>query len=172
MRAAGFAGRTWYAGWDGSSDAAGHWRINVLTIDPRTFRGEIGGTYGPTLETRERTTWLAAHENATAAVNAGFFVFDPAAGAEGDPAGAGVYDGELVSETIGSRPVLVLDAHAERTDITRPVWEGSVRLPSGTATLDGPDRVPGLIRNCGGLGDAATDLPLHDVTCASARPCP
>ena len=32
--------------------------------------------------------------------------------------------------------------------------------------LDGIDRVPGLIRNCGGdTTDSPTDLPLHDVTC-------
>jgi hypothetical protein len=168
MRAAGFSGRSWYAGWDGGSDAAGRWSVHVLTVDPRNFTGELGGTFGPTLETRERTSWLAAHEGATAAVNAGFFVMDPTAGAEGDPAGAAVYDGRLASETIGDRPVLVLDPAARQTRITRPVWSGAAALPSGMATLDGTNRVPGLVRNCGGLGDTPTSHPLHDFTCTDA----
>jgi hypothetical protein len=31
--------------------------------------------------------------------------------------------------------------------------------------LDGLNRVPGLIRNCGGRGDTPTDSPMHDFTC-------
>ena len=165
VRAAGFSGRSWYAGWDGDNDAANHWTVQVITIDPRTFTGELGGTFGPTIEARERTSWLAGYEHATAALNAGFFVLDPAAGAEGDPAGAGVYDGRLLSETVGDRPVLVLDDRAKHTAVTRPVWRGVVRLPGRTERLDGIDRVPGLIRNCGGLDDSPTTHPLHDVTC-------
>jgi hypothetical protein len=44
-----------------------------------------------------------------------------------------------------------------------------VRLPTATAMLDGLNRVPGLIRNCGGtLDDLPTWRPLHDVTCTDA----
>jgi hypothetical protein len=135
-------------------------------VDPRRFRGTLRGTYGPTLEDREKTTELAALERANVALNAGFFVFDPAAGAEGDPAGAGVYRGRLQSEPVGDRPVLVLHDQGRHTDIVRPSWPGSVRLPAGTRVLDGLNRVPGLIRNCGGtLDDLPTWRPLHDVTC-------
>ncbi|HEV7147913.1 MAG TPA: phosphodiester glycosidase family protein, partial [Pedococcus sp.] len=43
---------------------------------------------------------------------------------------------------------------------------GDALLPSGDVHLDGLNRVPGLIRNCGGdNGDAPTALPLHDTTC-------
>ena len=36
----------------------------------------------------------------------------------------------------------------------------------GTLSLDGLNRVPGLIRNCGGdPSDQPTSLPLHDITC-------
>ena len=165
LRGLGFTARSWYAGWDGGNRAAGHWSLQVLTIDPRRFRGELRSTYGPDIERRETTSALAAYEHATAAVNAGFFVLDPAAGAEGDPAGAGVYDGRLASEPVGRRPVLVLRDDARATRITRPVWRGTVRLQGGRAVLDGLDRVPGLIRNCGGIGDSPTDHPLHDTTC-------
>ena len=96
-----------------------------------------------------------------AAVNAGFFVLDPAAGAPGDPAGVAAYDGRLVSEPIAGRPALLLRDDARGTSIVRLRWRGEV----AGLTLDGLNRVPGLIRNCGGLGDTPTDRPRHDFTC-------
>lgn len=169
LKAADFSARTWSSGWDGGSRARGHWSINVVTIDPRRFRGELAGTHGPDLEQRETTTALSRFTRATAAVNGGFFVMDPEAGAEGDPAGVGVYDGAFRSEPVGDRPALVLRSDARGTKVTRPTWEGSVRLDGRTVDLDGTNRVPGLIRNCGGdRSDSPTSLPLHDVTCTDA----
>lgn len=174
LKRAGFSGRDWYAGWDGGSDAAGRWVLDILTIDPRRFDGEIGASYGPDLFERETVSEISASVDAQAAVNAGFFVLDPAAGAPGDPAGAGVYDGVVHSEPVGRRPVLVLDADGRSTRVVRPAWRGSVALSGRphrpgadgeVLDLDGVDRKPGLIRNCGGIGDLPTDAPLHDVTC-------
>ncbi|GAA1397876.1 phosphodiester glycosidase family protein [Luteococcus peritonei] len=166
LKAKGFASRSWYTGWDGGTAARGPWRIHVLTIDPRTFRGTLGATYGPTLEAREKVTELSSFTRAKAIINAGFFVMDPTAGAEGDPAGAAVYDGRLVSETIRNRPVLVLDRDARRTRVALPTWRGSATLAGQQVRLDGINRVIGLIRNCGGdATDSPTSLPLHDVTC-------
>lgn len=163
---ADFSARSWSTGWDGGSRARGHWSINVVTIDPRRFRGELTGTYGPDLEQRETTTDLARFTGATAAVNGGFFTMDPVAGAEGDPAGVGVYDGAFRSEPVGDRPALVMRPDARGTKVTRPTWKGTVRLGRRTVHLDGKNRVPGSIRNCGGdRGDSPTSLPLHDVTC-------
>lgn len=163
---ADFSARSWSTGWDGGSRARGHWSINVLTIDPRRFRGELTGTYGRDLEQRETTTDLSRHTGATAAVNGGFFVMDPAAGAEGDPAGVGVYDGAFRSEPVGDRPALVMRSDARGTKVTRPTWEGTARIGRRTVHVDGKNRVPGSIRNCGGdRSDSPTALPLHDVTC-------
>jgi hypothetical protein len=163
--AAGLSGSSVYTGWDGEPDdvagSTGPWHIDVLTIDPRTFSGRLDATYGPDLEQRETTSQLAALEGADTAVNAGFFVLDPAAGAPGDPAGVAAYDGRLVSEPIAGRPALVVREDARRTSIVRLRWRGEV----AGLTLDGLDRVPGLIRNCGGIGDIPTDLPRHDYTC-------
>ncbi|MEV6494909.1 phosphodiester glycosidase family protein, partial [Actinoplanes sp. NPDC051633] len=163
--AAGLGGSSVYTGWDGEPDdvagSTGPWHIDVLTIDPKRFHGRLDATYGPDLERRETTSALSALTGATAAVNAGFFVLDPAAGAPGDPAGVGVYDGRLVSEPIAGRPALVLRDDARRSEVVRLRWRGTV----GGLTLDGLNRVPGLIRNCGGVGDAPTNRPLHDFTC-------
>jgi hypothetical protein len=165
LKAAGFTGRDWYTGWDGGGDVAGQWNVKVLTIDPRAFRGQRGATYGPDVENRETTTVLGESVGATAAINAGFFVLDPKAGAPGDPAGVGVYNGVLESETTAGRPALLLTSNARHTAVIRPSWQGTVFGGKRGLTLDGINRVPGLIRNCGGVGDQPTDLPQHDVTC-------
>jgi hypothetical protein len=171
--AAGLAGSSIYIGWDGEPDdvsgSTGPWRVQVLTIDPKKFRGTLDATYGPDLERRETTSALATLTGATAAVNAGFFVLDPRAGAPGDPAGVAVYDGRLVSEPTAGRPALVIADNARGTAVERFRWRGEVRGLGRVLPLDGLNRVPGLIRNCGGTADdLPTASPLHDVTCTDA----
>ncbi len=161
----GLGGSSVYTGWDPDDDSTGPWHIHVLTIDPDAFDGSLVGSYGPDLERRERTSELAVAAGATAGVNAGFFVLDPASGAPGDPAGVGVYGGRLESETVDGRPVLVFGRHAENASVQRLHWTGTVSGDGGSLALDGLNRVPGLIRNCGGLDDVPTVLPLHDFTC-------
>ncbi|WNV73741.1 phosphodiester glycosidase family protein [Geodermatophilus sp. DSM 44513] len=166
LAAAGSAGRSWYTGWDGGTAAGGPWTVDVVTVDPARFDGEVRATYGPDLERREPTTGLAALADASVAVNGGFFVFDPQAGAEGDPAGVGVYDGSLESEPVGARPALVVDEGTGEADVDRPRWRGELVSAELLLTLDGTNRVPGLVRNCGGtVDDAPTWQPRHDVTC-------
>jgi hypothetical protein len=164
--ATGLSGSSIYTGWDGEPDdvagSTGPWSVQVLTIDPHQFHGTLRGSYGPDLERRETTSSLAA--GAVAGVNAGFFVLDPAAGAPGDPAGVGAYDGRFVSEPVAGRPALLVRDDSSGTSIVRLGWRGSVAgMP-----LDGLNRVPGLIRNCGGRGDTPTDMPMHDFTCTDA----
>ncbi|MGV1003654.1 MAG: phosphodiester glycosidase family protein, partial [Candidatus Nanopelagicales bacterium] len=164
--AAGFTGSTFYTGWDSEDPTdAGPWVIQALTIDPRTFHGRLEGVFGPDIETRETTSVLAAASHAVAGINAGFFVFDAIHGAPGDPAGMGVYGGRILSESIGDRPNLVVRQDARGTAVTRLTWKGWLASKGTRQRLDGVNRVPGLIRNCGGSGDQPTDLPLHDVTC-------
>ncbi|MGC9437988.1 phosphodiester glycosidase family protein [Streptomyces sp. WG5] len=168
LRAAGYTGSTVYTGWDGGAADRGPWRVDVLTVDPRRFRGSLEAAYGPDLENRETTSELSMSAGATAAVNAGFFVLDPKAGAPGDPAGVGVYDGRLLSEPVAGRPSLVLHANGRRTEIVRFTWQGQVEGAGSSLPLNGVNRVPGLIRNCGGTaGDAPTSMPLHDATCTN-----
>ncbi|MGV9250128.1 phosphodiester glycosidase family protein [Streptomyces sp. NPDC003697] len=165
LTAAGYAGSAVYTGWDGDLADRGPWRVDVLTVDPRRFRGSLQASYGPDLENRETTSELSNAAGATAAVNGGFFVLDPRAGAPGDPAGVGVYDGELLSEPVNGRPGLVLHGNGRQTEVARFTWQGRLLGRDGSLNLNGVNRVPGLIRNCGGEHDIPTSLPLHDVTC-------
>ena len=171
IKAAGYKASVIYTGWDGdagtSEDDRGPWKLQVLTIDPKEFQGGLASSFGSNLEDRETTSQLSTASGALAAVNGGFFTMDPAAGAPGDPAGATVHDGKVLSEPVGDRPSLVLDKN--RTTIQRLRWHGTVTAPgSAELPLDGIDRVPGLIRNCGGTDDTPTNLPLHDFTCTDA----
>ena len=110
--ATGLGGSSIFTGWDGEPDdvsgSTGPWQVRVLTVDPRGSAATLAASYGPDLERRETTSALAALTGATAAVNAGFFVLDPAAGAPGDPAGVAAYDGRLVSEPVAGRPALTV----------------------------------------------------------------
>ncbi|MEU0091285.1 phosphodiester glycosidase family protein [Kribbella sp. NPDC006257] len=168
--AAGVGASSVFTGWDGEPDdvsgSTGPWHVQVLTIDPRKFRGGLDASYGLDLEARETTSTLATLTGATAAANAGFFVLDPKSGAPGDPAGVAVYDGRLVSEPTAGRPALVINDGARNTAVERFRWRGEIRGLGAPLPLDGLDRVPGLIRNCGGTADdLPTSKPLHDVTC-------
>jgi hypothetical protein len=169
VRGAGFTASTVFTGWDGAAADRGPWRVKVLTIDPRRFKGELVGDFGSDLENRETTSVLAQARGAAAAVNAGFFVLDPAAGAPGDPAGLGVYNGQLSSEATNGRPVFAFGEDGRHAGVHRYRWTGAVRAGHRALALDGIDRVPGLIRNCGGTpDDQPTSRPLHDTTCTDA----
>lgn len=166
VTAAGQPASTVYTGWDGDPSARGPWHVNVVRIDPRSFTGSLEASFGPDLFDRETTSALAQAAGASVATNGGYFVFDPASGAPGDPAGVGVYDGRLLSEPINDRPALVLRDDARHTTVRRFTWRGRVVLDGDAVRLDGINRVPGLIRNCGGdRTDQPTSRPLHDVTC-------
>jgi hypothetical protein len=166
LAAAGETANSVYTGWDGQRSARGPWRINVVTIDRRTFRGSLEGSFGPDIFDRETTSALSRAAGATVGLNGGYFVLDPKSGAPGDPAGIGVYDGRLLSEPVNDRPALVLRDDAKRTTISRFSWQGRAELDGRTVRLDGIDRVPDLIRNCGGDStDQPTSHPLHDTTC-------
>ncbi len=79
-----------------------------------------------------------------------------------------MFDGRLLSEPVSGRPGLVVRDGGRSAQITRLTWEGRVTARGTALTLDGVNRVPGLIRNCGGSeGDSPTSLPLHDVTCTN-----
>nr|WP_188806437.1 phosphodiester glycosidase family protein [Citricoccus zhacaiensis] len=170
LTALGYSGGTWYEGWDGdqpsSGPRSGPVNVDVLTIDPRRFKGEVIGTFGEDLERTETTSELA--DGALAGVNAGFFVYGEQHGAPGDPAGAAAYNGEILSETVGDRPNLVIDHRSGRASIQRLAWEGRISSGREGLDLDGINRVPGKIRNCGGTDDLPTEAPKHDVTCTDA----
>ena len=158
-----------YTGDDGTPQTGGPWRVHVLDIDPRRFRGAVAPVLAnDVVPDRETVTAIDARTHALAGINGGYFVIGAADGTPGDLAGLSVIDGDLVSEAVDGRTDLVLPhpdgagatVEALATDLRARASDGAERL------VDGRDRRPGLIRACGGDGgDAPTEAPLHDVTC-------
>lgn len=174
LREAGFRARRWHTSYDGDA-TSGPWDVHVLTIDPRLW--SVTSSLGESLVGRETVRAIAVRQGATAAVNGGFFAmmpFNQASGrGDGDPgeaAGLAVIDGQLVSEATTGRPALLLRDGGREVLIDRFTTSLSIEGPDiGRRAIDGLNRVPGVIRNCGGTGgDTPTERAAHDMTCYDA----
>ncbi|GGV41321.1 hypothetical protein GCM10010277_29940 [Streptomyces longisporoflavus] len=96
---------------------------------------------------------MAAGDDALLGVNAGFFVME---GKDGVPGAAAT----------GGRIAAVLRGDGLHPEFRKLTTRLRVRAGAASAVVDGVNRVPGLVRNCGGVGgDAPTQRPQHDVTC-------
>lgn len=166
ITAAGFRAAADWTGYDGGP-SGGPWQVHVAIIDPHQFSGHVAATYGQAVSGREKTSAMSASAGATVGVNAGFFVMEDKDGIPGEPAGVGVYDGHLQSEATHGRVGLVLgqDQHPRIDAVSTRM---SVRSGADTREINGVNRKPGVIRNCGEPGAVPTEHPLHDVTCTSA----
>jgi hypothetical protein len=172
LTAAGRTGlRVVFTGEDGGP-TSGPWVVNVLAVDPARY----GGTVEAALATdvvpgREPLSALAGRSAALAAVNGGYFVIGAANGTDGDLAGSSVLDGELVSEAVDGRTSLILPDASGAGAAISALSDRLVVTAAGGASreVDGLNRVPGLVRGCGGSGgDVPTERPKHDFTCTDA----
>jgi hypothetical protein len=166
---AGYPGpRVVFTGEDGGL-TSGPWVVTVLEIDPDRY----AGTLAPALATgivpgREPLSALAGRTGALAALNGGYFVIGAANGTDGDLAGSSLISGDVVSEAVDGRTGLMLpDASGDGAFVSALSDRLTVTTEDGASReLDGLNRVPGLIRGCGGSGgDLPTERPKHDFTC-------
>ncbi|MGW7271106.1 phosphodiester glycosidase family protein [Streptomyces sp. NPDC054864] len=165
LAAAGFDAVSEWTGADGVP-GTGVARVKVAVIDPKRYGGAMKGTYGTGVAGRETVSTMAAGDDALLGVNAGFFVMEGKDGVPGAAAGIAAYDGELQSAATNGRIAAVLRGDGLRPEFKKLSTELRVRAGSASAVVDGVNRVPGLVRNCGGVGgDAPTERPQHDVTC-------
>ncbi|MFE7226120.1 phosphodiester glycosidase family protein [Nocardioides sp. NPDC057577] len=141
-------------------------QIHVAVIDPRTYDGEVYGTHHGTLAKRQKLSDVSGALGATVAVNGGFFITSDADGYQGAPAGIAVYDGQLEAMDAGSRTGIVLGNGPAR--ITRLTAKVEVRSGRSVQPVNGINRTPGVIRNCGRPGATPTTEPRQDVTCRTA----
>jgi hypothetical protein len=172
LRSAGLSPRV-DATVDDGATTDGPWRVNIIVVDPKRFTGSMRGVLAKdTVFGRETTSGMAARTGALAAVNGGYFTIDGTRdvpgpwleGVDGDPAGIAVIDGELLSESVGDRPALVLRHDDGRGEVRRLATELELTGPLGTRhQVTGLNRVPGLVVNCGGVGQP----PAHDYTCGN-----
>ncbi|QGQ44110.1 phosphodiester glycosidase family protein [Metabacillus sediminilitoris] len=164
----GYTGhRVVYTGEDGDQ-TTGPWVINVLEVNPDTFKGKVMPELGNDIVTgKETLTQMAERNEAIAGINAGYFVVGEKDGTSGDLAGIFANNGQLVSEAINGRSALILSSTGEDAEIASVSTSIQAASSDGAVReVDGLNRKPGLIRNCGGVGgDTTTELPKHDYTC-------
>ncbi|TKH08772.1 hypothetical protein FC678_19285 [Peribacillus simplex] len=164
----GYSGlRTVYTGEDGEK-TTGPWVVNVLEVDQDQFRGHVEPELANDAVTgKETLTQIADRNDAIAGVNAGYFVVGEKDGTPGDLAGIFASKGQLVSEAINGRSALILSSVEEKANIASVSTSIQATSSDGAVReVDGLNRKPGLIRNCGGVGgDATTERAKHDFTC-------
>ncbi|MET7901129.1 phosphodiester glycosidase family protein [Streptomyces sp. NPDC005336] len=161
----GFTAAAEWTGYDGQQPADRE-SVHVAVIDPARFTGTVEGTHDESVADREKTSSVAARLRSLVAVNGGFFVTADADGVQGTMAGIGAYDGELESMAAGSRAALILadsGRHPRIADLTSTV---TARSGTSTYAVEGINRVPGKVRNCGRPGATPTQRPRQDLTCA------
>ncbi|GAA4562592.1 phosphodiester glycosidase family protein [Planotetraspora kaengkrachanensis] len=164
VTAAGLRNVVEWTGYDADQPADVE-NISVAVIDPHRFRGTVEATHDGNVAQRETTSSVAARLGSLVGVNGGFFLTSDADGVQGTMAGVGAYDGELTSMAVGSRAALILQdggRHARIADLTTTV---TARAGRAVHAVEGVNRTPGLLRNCGRPGALPTSEPRHDTTC-------
>jgi hypothetical protein len=136
-------------------------RISEAIIDPSRARIEV--THDGFLARRQLTSTVARRLRALVAVNAGFFIISSADGFPGAPAGLAVYGGRLESLNNGPRAALIISDGRPRIAVA----EATVTIRAGQAAhlVNGINRIPGVIEDCGRPGGQPTAQPRQDVTC-------
>ncbi len=148
---------------------SGPTRVNVLEIDRRKLGGRLRVALSSRRVAGRRTvSAIRRAEDALAAVNGGFFA--SRGRTNGDPVGAMISGGRVVSEPVRTRSALLIPTDPEQTArVTRPGWRGAVRFGSRRRGLDGVERARGLVPGCGGFGgDRPTQRPDPNVLCTDA----
>ncbi|CAM5229183.1 hypothetical protein GCM10010329_79770 [Streptomyces spiroverticillatus] len=158
VKKAGFAGGTRYTAQDGT-DAQAPQRVHVLRVDFRKFRGSVGTDFGPTLYGPERLTDLMASAKALAGVNGQWF-YDSA------PGGLYVKDGKLIGSATQGRAGLMLRRGGRSAAVDTYTSHVTLRAGGQHIEVDGVNRQPGVVWNCGGVGgDVPTQKAQHDFKC-------
>ncbi|MFI1097525.1 phosphodiester glycosidase family protein [Streptomyces sp. NPDC020917] len=164
VKAAGFHTAVEWTGYDAEQPADLE-NVHVAVIDPHTFTGTVSGTHDGNVAQRETTSSVAAKLGSLVGVNAGFFVTSDADGVQGTQSGIAAYDGQLESMAAGARAALVLGdggRHVRVADLTTTV---TARAGAARYAVQGINRVPGTVRDCGRPGAVPSALPWQDVTC-------
>ena len=140
LKDAGVSAKVDFQGDDGFV-TTGPWKVRVIVVDPRAFRGSFRSSIGTSVAKREKVSAMATSAKAIAAVNGGFFDIHTLPAFRGDPTGISVVGGKLLSEAVSGRVGLVLKGRTARvTELSSTVV---VRAADGaSAKVTGLNRVP------------------------------
>lgn len=145
LKEAGLKVKTDYLGDDGLQ-TTGPWDVKVMMIDSRTFRGSYAASLGTSVAKRETVSSMAKARGALAAVNGGFFNIHTAKQLRGEPVGASVVSGRLLSEAVPGRSAVVMNGRKARiTELGSTVTaisQDGARLPvNGVNRMAGTDEL-------------------------------
>ncbi|MET9222760.1 phosphodiester glycosidase family protein [Streptomyces sp. NPDC003300] len=164
VTAAGFLTAVEWTGYDADQPADVQ-NIHIATVDPRVFRGTVVGTHDGDVARRETPSSVARKLGSLVAVNGGFFVITNAGGIQGTQSGLGAYDGRLESMSAGARAALVLADGGRHFRIADLNSTATARAGGASYAVQGVNRLPGTVRDCGRPGGTPSELPWQDVTC-------
>ncbi|MFJ2394559.1 phosphodiester glycosidase family protein [Streptomyces sp. NPDC087843] len=165
--AAGFRTAVDWTGYDGRQRPDSE-NIHLAVVDPARFAGTVGASDGGNVADRENTSTVATRLGSLIGVNGGFFITSDADGVQGTLAGLSAEHGRLESMAVGSRAALILGDGGRRPRIADLSTTVTVRDGSAVYGVQGINRVPGKVRNCGRPGAVPTAEPRHDTTCTIA----
>ncbi|GAA3167818.1 phosphodiester glycosidase family protein [Nonomuraea roseoviolacea] len=145
LKDAGLKARVDYTGDDGL-ETTGPWNVKVMMIDARTFRGSYASSLGTSVAARDKVSAMAKSAHALAAVNGGFFNIHTAKNLQGEPVGASVVAGKLLSEAVPGRSAVVLKGRTARiteisTTVTAIAQDGSKSPVNGVNRAAGTDEL-------------------------------
>ncbi|KAB8187589.1 phosphodiester glycosidase family protein [Nonomuraea phyllanthi] len=113
LKDAGLKVKVDYLGDDGLK-TTGPWDVKVVMIDAKTFRGSYVASLGTSVAKRETVSSMAKARHALVGVNGGFFNIHTAKALRGEPVGASVVGGKLLSEAVPGRTAVVLKGRTAR----------------------------------------------------------
>ncbi|GAA2890769.1 phosphodiester glycosidase family protein [Nonomuraea rubra] len=107
LKEAGLKVKVDYLGDDGAK-TTGPWNVKVALIDVRTFRGTYAASLGASVAKRETVSSMVKARKALLGINGGFFNIHTSPALRGEPLGASVVGGKLLSEAVPGRSAVVL----------------------------------------------------------------
>lgn len=159
IRAAGFTGQVRWTGGDGGPGQLQH--MYVIRVDFHAFRGTVASETGPSpaMNDMDHLSDIVPAYGAIAGINSHWF-YDKA------PGGLYVRDGRVLEAATQGRGGVAITRGGRSVHVD--TYRSSTMLYAGGAAIavDGINRVPGQVWNCGGVGgDQPTEQPMHDVEC-------
>lgn len=158
LKAAGFSGQARYSAEDGD-DANAPQAGYVVRVDFDKFHGRLVSEYGPDLATHENLTDLIDMTGAIAGINDAWAYTQAIAGLY-------VNDGRVLGSTTQGRGGVLVRDGGQTVDVDRFTGHFWLSIGHRTVEVDGVNRVPGRIQNCGGIGgDLPWSVAQHDRVC-------
>jgi hypothetical protein len=143
--------------------------VHVGIVDPKLFHGSIVADHGDAVAGRSTTSAQSRAAGSVLGINAGFFITSDVDGVQGTQAGIAAYGGTLDAQSSGDRAALILQNGGRDSQVANLVSRASVRDGASSYSINGINRVPGKIRDCGRPGVSPTEMPRQDFTCTSAN---